>query len=149
VIITDGNYSVCNWVGIYRLNYRRNIYNVKKKRFDDVEVFAGDFTDGLPKGFKPRSPYNDMTNSPSDLLTESPTEWVCRCFHRSELIYKHSADPLLPYFSIFFPIPTLPSQIANNHPLKTSPSSQHKSYFLKFCGHNIRVLIYCGFYHFL
>jgi hypothetical protein len=39
-----------------------------------VEVFAGDFTDGIIEGFKPGSPYNDMTDSPSELLTESPTE---------------------------------------------------------------------------
>jgi hypothetical protein len=39
-----------------------------------VEVFAGDFTDGMTKGFKPRSPYSDVTNSPSELPMESPTE---------------------------------------------------------------------------
>jgi hypothetical protein len=34
-------------------------------------------------------------------------------------------------------------------PLKISPSSQHKSSFFYFYGHNIRVLIYCRFCHFL
>jgi len=54
----------------------------------------------------------------------------------------HSANPLLPYFSFFFPIPTLPN-CKQPPPKNKSPSSQHnKSYFLKFCGHNICVLIY-------
>jgi hypothetical protein len=46
----------------------------KKKRFDDVEVFAADLTDGLTEGFKTGSPYSDVTNSPSELPMESPTE---------------------------------------------------------------------------
>jgi hypothetical protein len=41
-----------------------------------VEVFAGDFTDGITEGFKPGSPYNDMTDSPSELPMEPPTEVV-------------------------------------------------------------------------
>jgi len=43
-----------------------------------VEVFAGDFTDGMIEGFKLGSPYSDVTNSPSELLIEAPTE----VFHR-------------------------------------------------------------------
>jgi hypothetical protein len=39
-----------------------------------MEVFAGDFTDGLTEGFKPGSPYSDVTNSLSDLPMESLTE---------------------------------------------------------------------------
>jgi hypothetical protein len=43
-----------------------------------------------------------------------------------------------------------PSQLsptANNQPPKNkSPSSQHKSYFFKFCGHSICVLIYQSFF---
>jgi len=42
-----------------------------------------------------------------------------------------------------------PPKLQTTTPQKKSPSTQHKSYFFKFCGHNIRVLIYCGFYHFL
>jgi hypothetical protein len=60
VIITDRYYSVCNsvgiyrqttTVGIYRRNYRRHIQN-KKKQFADVEVFAGDFTNGITEGIQ-------------------------------------------------------------------------------------------------
>jgi hypothetical protein len=43
-----------------------------------MEVFAGDFTDGMTEGFKPGSLYSDVTNSPSELLMEAPTE----VFHR-------------------------------------------------------------------
>jgi hypothetical protein len=46
----------------------------KKKHFNDVEIFAGDFTNGMTKGFKPGFPYSDVTNSPSELPMESPTE---------------------------------------------------------------------------
>jgi len=42
-----------------------------------------------------------------------------------------------------------PPKLQTTTPPKKSPFSQHKSYFFKFCGHNIRILIYCGFYHFL
>jgi len=45
-----------------------------KKQFDDVTVFSSDFTNGMTKGFKLESPYSDMTNSPSELPRESPTE---------------------------------------------------------------------------
>jgi len=110
------------------------------------------------------SPYSDMTGSPFKMPTESPrdSKWqirtvTCRFFrqnhrrkirrwnHRKKLIYVFSADPLLPYFSFFFLISTLPicKQPAPRPPKQKSPSSQHnKLYFLKFCGHSIRVLIY-------
>jgi len=39
-----------------------------------VEVFAGDFTDGITEGFKPAAPYSDVTDSPSELPTESPRD---------------------------------------------------------------------------
>jgi hypothetical protein len=29
-----------------------------------MEVFAGDFTDGITEGFKPGSSYSNVTNSP-------------------------------------------------------------------------------------
>ena len=69
------------------------------------------------------SPYSDVTGSPFKLLTESPRDlkWqihavTCRFFRqnhrrkirRKKLIYASSTDPLLPYFSFFFLIPTLP-----------------------------------------
>jgi hypothetical protein len=50
----------------------------KKKQVDDVEVFGGDFTDGLTEGFKWESPYSDMTPSPSKFPMESPMEYFCR-----------------------------------------------------------------------
>jgi hypothetical protein len=46
----------------------------KKKWFADVEVFAGDFTDGITEGFKLVAPYNDVIDSSSELLTESPRD---------------------------------------------------------------------------
>ena len=106
------------------------------------------------------SPYSDVTGSPFKLLTESPRDlkWqihavTCRFFRqnhrrkirRKKLIYASSIDPLLSYFSFFFLISTLPicKQLAPLPPKQKSPSYQHnKLYFLKFCGHNIRVLIY-------
>jgi hypothetical protein len=91
---------------------------LKKRRFADVEVFVDNFTDGITEGFKPGSSCSDVTNSPSKLPTESPTQEVCRWFHQQKWIYHHSADPFLPYIYFFFPISTLPSQTANNHPPK-------------------------------
>jgi len=110
------------------------------------------------------SPYSDVTGSPFKLPTDSPRDlkWqirtvTCRCFRqnhrwsfrrwnsRKKLIYDSFADPLFPYFSFFFLIPTLPicKQPAPPPPQKKSPSYQHnKLYFLKFYGHSIRVLIY-------
>jgi len=70
---------------------------------------------------------------------------IHRWNRQKKLIYVLFADPLLPYFSFFFLIPTLPicKQPAPPPPKQKSPSSQHnKIYFLKFCGHSIRVLIY-------
>jgi hypothetical protein len=107
-------------------------------------------------------PYSDATGSPFKLPTDSPRDlkWQIRtvtCLrfrqnhrrkHRrwnrwKKLIYVSSADPLLPYFSFFFLISTLPI-CKQPAPLKKKSSSyQHnKLYFLKFCGHSIRVLIY-------
>jgi hypothetical protein len=65
-----------DWIidGIYRF--------FKKKQFDDVEVFGGDFTDGMTEGFKLGSPYSDVTNSPSELLIEAPIEIFHRWSHR-------------------------------------------------------------------
>jgi len=65
--------------------------------------------------------------------------------HRQKLIYDHL--PTLSSSISPFSSPSQLSSIANNQPSpppkKKSPSSQHnKSYFLKFCGHSIRVLIY-------
>jgi hypothetical protein len=40
----------------------------KKKQVDDVEVFAGDFTDRITEEIKPGSSYNDVTPSPKESL---------------------------------------------------------------------------------
>jgi hypothetical protein len=90
-------------------------------------------------------PYGDMSIFPSESPTASPMEKIHRWNRRKKLIYVLPADPLLSYFSFFFLIPTLPicKQPAPLPLKQKSPSSQHnKLYFLKFCGHSIRVLIY-------
>ena len=133
-----------------------------------MEVLAGYFFRRKHRRIQKDSPYNDVTGSSFKLPTESPRylKWqihtvTCRFFHqnhrrthrrsfrlwnrRKKLIYVSSADPLLPYFSFFFLIPTLPiyKRPAPLPPKQKSPSYQHnKLYFLKFCGHIIRVLMY-------
>ena len=39
-----------------------------------MEVFAGDFTDGITEGFKTAAPYGDVTDSPFEMPTESPRD---------------------------------------------------------------------------
>jgi hypothetical protein len=41
-----------------------------------VEVFAGDFTDGMTEGFKSGSSYSDVTHSLSELPTDY--KWIYR-----------------------------------------------------------------------
>ena len=132
-VTIDGNFSVRNSIGnyqrkisvcSYRLNYRRkSFWILKKRRVADVEVLAGYFFRRIQND----SPYSDVTGSPFKLLTDSPRDlkWqirtiTCRFFRqdhrrsfhrwnrRKTLIYVSSTDPLLPYFSFFFLIPTLP-----------------------------------------
>ena len=70
---------------------------------------------------------------------------ICWGSRRQKLIYPLKLDPILPYFSFFFLISTLPNckQPATPPPQKKSPSSQHnKSYILKSSCHSIRVGIY-------
>jgi len=110
-----------------------------------VEVLAGHlFSDDITDGFKNDSPYSDVTGAPFTLPTDSPRDlkWqirtvTCLCFHqnhrrdhrrihrrnirREKLIYVSSADPLLPYFSFFFPNPNSP------HLQTTSPPSPPKT----------------------
>ena len=51
------------------------IYRIKKKRrFAVVDVFAGDFTDGITEGFKTADPYGDVTASQFNMPTESPRD---------------------------------------------------------------------------
>jgi len=55
-------------------------------------------------------------------------EYVRWWVRRQKLIYDHPADPLLPYFSFFFPIPTPPpppqkkKKKKTNHPLLSTTS---------------------------
>jgi hypothetical protein len=142
------------------------IFRIKKKRFPDVEVFTGDFTNRITEGFKMAALYGDVTDSPFEMPMESPRDsnrnlYTVTCpvyrqngrrTHRrnnfvSESVSKssHFADPLLLYFSFFFPILTLPycKQLAPQK--KISLFSAQQVIFLKllkFCGHSIRVLIY-------
>jgi hypothetical protein len=134
--ITDGKVSV-----------------IKKRRVADVEVLAGYFFRWNHRRIQKDSPYNDITSSPFKLPTESPRDlkWqirtvMCRLFrhnhrrfHRwsfrrgnrwEKLIYVRSADPLLPYFSFFFLIPTLPicKQPAPLPPNKNLPHISTTSY---------------------
>jgi hypothetical protein len=156
-VTTDGNFSVRNSVGryrqnisvgIYRRNYGRKSFRIKKRRVADVEVLAGHlFSDDITDGFKNDSSYNDVTGAPFTLPTDSSRDlkWqirtvTCLCFRqnhrrdhrrifrrwirREKLIYVSSADSLLPYFSFFFPNPNSP------HLQTTSPPPPQKKVFL-------------------
>jgi len=127
-----GNYRRKIFVGSYRLNYGQKSFWIKKKggsltwRFWRVIFFRRHHW-----RIQNDSLYSDVTGSPFKLSTDSPRDlkWqihtvTCLCFRqnhrrnhrwsfrrwnrRKKLIYVSSADPLLPYFSFFFLIPTLP-----------------------------------------
>jgi hypothetical protein len=126
-----GNYRQKFSVGSCRLNYGRKSFRIKKKggsltwRFWRVMFFWRNH-----RRIQNDSPYSDVTGSPFKLPTDSPRDlkWqirtvTCLCFRqnhrrfhrwnfrrwnrRKKLIYDSSGDPLLPYFSFFFLIPTL------------------------------------------
>jgi len=146
---------------------------ITDKKVSELKKKSGSLTWRFWRGYCYRriqndSPYGDVTGSPFKVPTESPRDskcqirtvtcrffrqnhwrhhrWKSRRWNRQKkLIYVLSTDPLLPYFSFFFLIPTLPicKQPAPPPPKQKSPSSQHnKLYFLMFCGQSIRVLIY-------
>jgi hypothetical protein len=73
----------------------------KKKQVDDVEVFAGDFTEG----FIPRSSYSDVTPSP----IESPTKIFLSVIPSVKVNISPHYRPSSPlsYFSFFFPHPCI------------------------------------------
>ena len=127
-----GNYRRKIFISSYRLNYGRKSFRIKKKggsltwRFWRVIFFRRNH-----RRIQNDSPYSDVTGSPFKLPTDSPRDlkWqirtvTCLCFRqnhrrnhrrsfrwwnrRKTLIYVSFADPLLPYFSFFFLIPTLP-----------------------------------------
>ena len=97
--------------------------------------------DGSTNGFEMADPYDDVSIVLSESSTVSPTE--CPLVKPSG---KVKICPICrPSPLPFFLIPTLPicKQPAPPPPKQKSPSYQHnKLYFLKFCGHSIRVLIY-------
>ena len=108
-----------------------------------------------------RSPFKMPTESPRDLKWQIRTV-TCRVFcqnsrrtHRRIIpsvkpLEKVNICPLCrpspPLFLLLLPNPNSPHLQTTRPPpppKQKSPSSQHnKLYFLKFCGHNIRVLIY-------
>ena len=88
-----------------RVFYWRNHREIQNGNFIRwCDWFIVRIADKITKGFKPESPYSDVAY----LLSEWPTESSTDIFCRQKLVYDHSTDPLLPYFSFFFPIPTLP-----------------------------------------
>ena len=119
-------------VGSYRLKYGRKIFQIKKKGGSLMWRFwRGYCYRQNHRQIQNDSPYGDVIGSPFKMPTESPRDSKCQirtvtcCFfhqnhrrhhrrkshrwnRRKKLIYVLSADPLLPYFSFFFLIPTLP-----------------------------------------
>ena len=127
-----GNYRRKIFVGSYRLNYGWKSFRIKKRAGRWRGGFGGlFFFRRNHRRIQNDSPYSDVTGSPFKLPTDSPKDlkWqirtvTCLCFRqnhrrnhrrsfrwwnrRKTLIYVSFADPLLPYFSFFFLIPTLP-----------------------------------------
>jgi hypothetical protein len=116
-----------------------------------VEVLAGYFFRRHHWRIQNDSPYSDVTGSPFKSPMESPRDlkWqirtvTCRLFRqnhrrthrrsvrrwnrRKKLIYVSFADPLLPYFSFFFLIPTLPTCKQPAPPNKNLPHISTTSY---------------------
>jgi len=123
LVTTGGNLPsvVTDWITDGKVS------ELKKRRVTDVEVLAGYFFRRIQND----NPYSDVTGSPFKLPMESlrdlkwqirmVTCWFFRQNHRrtrqrnfrrwnrrKKLIYVSPADPLLPYFSFFFLISTLP-----------------------------------------
>ena len=65
---------------------------------------------GNTEGFEMADPYGDM----SIFSSEYSTDLFCRWVRRKKLIFDLSTDPLLPYFSFFFLILTLPIWFVRN-----------------------------------
>jgi len=92
--------------------------------------------DGITEGFEMPDPYSDMSIFLSESPSVKPSEKVNIC-----PLYR----PSPPLFLLLLPNPNSPHLQTTSPPppKQKSPSSQHnKLYFLKFCGHSIRVLIY-------
>ena len=144
------------------------VFELKKRRVADVEVLAGHFfrrhhrriqkwqpvqwrdrctvyiTDGLTEGFEMADPYGDVSMFPSESQTWSPTEYPSVNPSRKVNIWQ-LWRPTPPLFLLLLSNPNSPHLQTTSPPppKKKSSSYQHnKLYFLKFCGHSIRVLIY-------
>jgi len=147
------------------------VSELKNRRVAYVEVLTGYFFRRTHRRFQNDSPYSDVTGSPFKLPMDSPRDlkWqirmvTCWCFyqnHRRKIPSVKPSEkvnicqlclPSPPLFLFLLPNPNSPHLQTTNPPSlqKKSPSYQHnKLYFLKFCGHSIRVLIYDRFYQFL
>jgi hypothetical protein len=122
-VTTDGNCPsvVTDWIT------DEKVFELKKRLVADVEVLAGYFFRRNHRRIQNDSQYSDVIGSPFKMPTESPrdSKWqiltvTCRFFYQNHrwkirrwnrqkmLINVLSADPLLPYFSFFFLIPTIP-----------------------------------------
>jgi len=126
-VTTDRIFSsvVTDWI------MDEKFFELKKRRVANVEVLAGYFFRRNHRRIQNTSPYSDVTGSSFKLPMDSPRDlkWqirtvTCWCFHqnhwrnhrrsfrqwnrRKKLIYDSFADPLLPNFSFFFLILTLP-----------------------------------------
>jgi len=101
------------------------------------------FSDGITDGFEMVDPYGDVLIVPSEASMVSPTE----CPSVKPLVKVNICPiyrPSHPLFLLLLPNPnSLHLQTTSPPQKKKSSSYQHnKLYFLKFCGHSIRVLIY-------
>ena len=128
-------YILTNTFGWYLLTEWRTKYlELKKRRFANVEVFAGDFTDGITEGFKTAASYDDVTDSPFEMPTESPRDsnWnLCtvtcpvyrqnsRRTHRQNNICPF-CRPSLPLFLLLLPYPNSPILQTTSPPKKNLP----------------------------
>jgi hypothetical protein len=82
---------------------------LKKKHVDDMEVFAGDFTNEITEGIQTGSPYSDVTLSPTESPRESPMKIFSLVIPSVNVNISPRCRPSspLPYFSFFFPYPCI------------------------------------------
>ena len=105
-------------------------------------------TDGLTEGFEMVDPYGDVSMFPSESQTWSPTDSPMEYLSVNPSVKVNICQlcrPSPPLFLLLLPNPNSPHLQTTNPPPPTKKSSsyQHTTlYFLKFCGHSIRVLIY-------
>jgi len=103
----------------------RGIRNGRSVRWRDR--FTAWNSDGITEGLEMADLYGDVSMFPSESQTESPRDFPS-VKPSEKLIYALSADPLLPYFSFFFLIPTLPICKQPAPPNKNLPHLSTTSY---------------------